>query len=64
MLHAPTDGAAGRHSNCEARRLAQSPGHDNRPTDLPSPAEASWEEKNLSNGFAQAGNRFPLFRIM
>jgi hypothetical protein len=32
--------------------------------DLPSPAEASNETTNQCLGFAQAGNRFPLFRIM
>jgi len=33
-------------------------------SDLPSPAEASSNTKNLTKGFAQAGNRFPLFGIM
>jgi hypothetical protein len=32
--------------------------------DLPSPAEASNETTNRYLGFAQAGNRFPLFGIM
>jgi hypothetical protein len=31
---------------------------------LPSPAEASSKMKNRATGFAQAGNRFPLFGIM
>jgi hypothetical protein len=33
-------------------------------SDLPSPAEASNETTNRRLGFAQAGNRFPLFGIM
>jgi hypothetical protein len=33
-------------------------------SDLPSPAEASSQTTNCAMGFAQAGNRFPLFRIM
>jgi hypothetical protein len=33
-------------------------------SDLPSPAEASSRTKSLAKGFAQAGNRFPLFGIM
>ena len=33
-------------------------------SDLPSPAEASSRKDGLSKGFAQAGNRCPLFRIM
>jgi hypothetical protein len=33
-------------------------------SDLPSPAEASLEGASRQLGFAQAGNRFPLFRIM
>jgi hypothetical protein len=33
-------------------------------TDLPSPAEASNETTNQWLGFAQAGNRLPLFAIM
>jgi hypothetical protein len=33
-------------------------------SDLPSPAEASNERTKVSTGFAQAENRFPLFRIM
>jgi hypothetical protein len=33
-------------------------------SDLPSPAEASSQMNELSQGFAQAGNRFPLFGIM
>jgi len=33
-------------------------------SDLPSPAEASSRTNNASQGFAQAENRFPLFRIM
>jgi len=33
-------------------------------SDLPSPAEASNETTNWCLGFAQAGNRLPLFRIM
>ena len=33
-------------------------------SDLPSPAEASTQLTNLAKGFAQAGNRFPLFGIM
>jgi hypothetical protein len=32
--------------------------------DLPSPAEAPTETANHSDGFAQAGNRFPLVGIM
>src|SRR5438309_9410613 len=32
--------------------------------DLPSPAEASSQTTNSAKGFAQAGNRFPLFGIM
>jgi len=33
-------------------------------SDLPSPAEASSQMKVPSKGFAQAGNRYPLFGIM
>jgi hypothetical protein len=33
-------------------------------SDLPSPAEASNERTGHWLGFAQAGNRFPLFGIM
>jgi hypothetical protein len=33
-------------------------------SDLPSPAEASNGKTKVWQGFAQAGNRFPLFRIM
>jgi hypothetical protein len=33
-------------------------------SDLPSPAEASNERTRSWLGFAQAGNRFPLFGIM
>jgi hypothetical protein len=33
-------------------------------SDLPSPAEASSQTMNRAKGFAQAGNRFPLFGIM
>jgi hypothetical protein len=33
-------------------------------SDLPSPAEASSEIGQPRVGFAQAGNRFPLFRDM
>jgi hypothetical protein len=33
-------------------------------SDLASPAEASSQTKNLAKGFAQAGNRYPLFGIM
>jgi hypothetical protein len=33
-------------------------------SDLPSPAEAASRVESLSKGFAQAGNRFPLFGIM
>jgi hypothetical protein len=33
-------------------------------SDLPSPAEASNETASGCRGFAQAGNRFPLFGIM
>jgi hypothetical protein len=33
-------------------------------SDLPSPAEASSQNGEPSLGFAQAGNRFPLFGIM
>jgi hypothetical protein len=33
-------------------------------SDLPSPAEASNEDTSGWRGFAQAGNRFPLFWIM
>jgi hypothetical protein len=33
-------------------------------SDLPSPAEASNERTRRWLGFAQAGNRFPLFGIM
>jgi hypothetical protein len=33
-------------------------------SDLASPAEASSQAMNLAKGFAQAGNRFPLFGIM
>jgi hypothetical protein len=32
--------------------------------DLPSPAEASSYMGGLTKGFAQAGNRYPLFGIM
>jgi hypothetical protein len=32
--------------------------------DLPSPAEASSQTIKRARGFAQAGNRFPLFGIM
>lgn len=32
--------------------------------DLPSPAEAPLHPMERATGFAQAGNRFPLFRIM
>jgi hypothetical protein len=32
--------------------------------DLPSPAEASGHFEGFSKGFAQAGNRCPLFGIM
>jgi hypothetical protein len=33
-------------------------------SDLPSPAEASSQTTNGAKGFAQAGNRYPLFGIM
>jgi len=33
-------------------------------SDLPSPAEASSQTANCAKGFAQAGNRYPLFGIM
>jgi hypothetical protein len=33
-------------------------------SDLASPAEASSKTANNATGFAQAGNRFPLFGIM
>jgi hypothetical protein len=33
-------------------------------SDLPSPAEASSRTTNCPTGFAQAGNRYPLFGIM
>ena len=33
-------------------------------SDLPSPAEASGHWNDLSQGFAQAGNRCTLFRII
>jgi hypothetical protein len=33
-------------------------------SDLPSPAEASRQLIKRSQGFAQAGNRYPLFGIM
>jgi hypothetical protein len=33
-------------------------------SDLPSPAEASSNTTEPCQGFAQAGNRFPLFGIM
>jgi hypothetical protein len=33
-------------------------------SDLPTPAEASNETRSILHGFAQAGNRFPLFGIM
>jgi hypothetical protein len=33
-------------------------------SDLPSPAEASSQWTGRAKGFAQAGNRFPLFGIM
>src|SRR5207302_9442610 len=33
-------------------------------SDLPSPAEASYNTANGCRGFAQAGNRYPLFGIM
>jgi hypothetical protein len=33
-------------------------------SDLPSPAEASSKTANRAKGFAQAGNRYPLFGIM
>jgi hypothetical protein len=33
-------------------------------SDLASPAEASNELRAVNNGFAQAGNRCPLFGIM
>jgi hypothetical protein len=33
-------------------------------SDLPSPAEASRHAVRTCQGFAQAGNRFPLFGIM
>jgi hypothetical protein len=33
-------------------------------SDLPSPVEASSQTTNRAMGFAQAGNRFPLFGIM
>jgi hypothetical protein len=33
-------------------------------SDLASPAEASCQTTNRAMGFAQAGNRYPLFGIM
>jgi hypothetical protein len=33
-------------------------------SDLPSPAEASSQTTSRARGFAQAGNRYPLFGIM
>jgi hypothetical protein len=33
-------------------------------SDLPSPAEASTHTLSPNKGFAQAGNRYPLFGIM
>jgi hypothetical protein len=33
-------------------------------SDLPSPAEASSQNEQPCQGFAQAGNRYPLFGIM
>jgi hypothetical protein len=33
-------------------------------SDLPSPAEASSQTMIAATGFAQAGNRYPLFGIM
>jgi hypothetical protein len=33
-------------------------------SDLPSPAEASSQTDQRRQGFAQAGNRYPLFGIM
>jgi hypothetical protein len=33
-------------------------------SDLPSPAEAFRQNDELGQGFAQAGNRLPLFRDM
>jgi len=33
-------------------------------SDLPSPAEASSQTTDGAKGFAQAGNRYPLFGIM
>jgi hypothetical protein len=33
-------------------------------SDLPSPAEASSQTADFAKGFAQAGNRRPLFRDM
>jgi len=33
-------------------------------SDLPSPAEASSHTTSRATGFAQAGNRYPLFGIM
>jgi hypothetical protein len=33
-------------------------------SDLPSPAEASSQLLSRATGFAQAGNRYPLFGIM
>jgi hypothetical protein len=33
-------------------------------SDLPSPAEASSQTTDPAKGFAQAGNRYPLFGIM
>jgi hypothetical protein len=33
-------------------------------SDLASPAEASSQTTSGAKGFAQAGNRYPLFRIM
>jgi hypothetical protein len=33
-------------------------------SDLPSPAEASSQNEQPCRGFAQAGNRYPLFGIM
>jgi hypothetical protein len=33
-------------------------------SDLPSPAEAPSRSRGCYQGFAQAGNRHPLFRVM
>jgi hypothetical protein len=33
-------------------------------SDLPSPAESSSQTMDSTEGFAQAGNRYPLFGIM